>query len=83
MMATAARRIGLENLDHTSDAKDGRIQNDSKHHGHNLLHLLHIVGTSRDQGCSGKFMIFVTGEMNDLAVYIISQIMSKGCCHSC
>ena len=28
-------------------------------------------------------MIFVTGEMNNLAVYIISQIMSKGCCHSC
>ena len=75
--------IGLENLEHASDAKDGRIQNDSEHHGHNLLHLLHIVGTSRDQGCSGKFMIFVAGEMNDLAVYIISQIMSKGCCHSC
>ena len=54
--------IGLENLDHASDAKDGRIQNDSEHHGHNLLHLLHIVGTSRDQGCSGKFMIFVAGE---------------------
>ena len=58
-------------------------QNNSEHHGHNLLYLLHIVGTSRDQGCSGKFMIFVTGEMNNLAVYIISQIMSKGCCHSC
>ena len=35
-------------MTHASDAKDRRIQNDSEHHGHNLLYLLHIVGTSRD-----------------------------------
>ena len=43
-------RICVQYLNHTTNTKNRRVQNDSKQHGHYLLHLLDIIGTSCDQG---------------------------------
>ena len=42
--------IRIQHTEHTANTKDRRVQNDSKQHGHYLLHLLDIIGTSCDQG---------------------------------
>ena len=76
------RRICIQYLDHATNTKDRRVQNNTEHHCHNLLYLLHIIGASCDQGCCGEFVIFSAGEAHNLTVNAVSQVMAKSACHS-
>ena len=76
-------RICFQHTKHSSDSNDRSIQNNTEHHCHSHLYLLHIIGASGDQRCRGKFVVLIAGKSDYLPVNISSDIMAQTCSHLC